>query len=311
MQTANLDMQKDVEGLRKAMKGFGTDEKALITILSKKDPLQMNTLRTQFDQRLMRNLIADLEKETSGNFRKALVQIARGPLAGDCHTLYSAIKGVGTREDALDDVLVGRSNADLHAIKAEYQRLFKKTLESDLRGDLSAGTEQMYMIIIAARRQEDSAPVNPQTVKTDVTTLQTALGNIISKNSAQVCELLFTRNDAQLRAISQAYQQRFQTSFRKVIESKFSGHMENSLLLLLDRAEDRAMAEAVRLEDSMAGFGTKDEYLIQRVVRCHWDQNFMRAVSAAYERRYKKSLVRRIEGETSGDYERLLVACVK
>lgn len=311
MQTANIDMTQDAEGLRKAMKGFGTDEKALIAILSKKDPIQMNTLRTQFDQRFMRSLVTDLEKETSGYFEKGLVQIARGPLTTDCYILYSAMKGMGTKEDALDDVLVGRSNADINAIKAEYQRIFKKSLEADLRGDLSAGTEQMYMIITAARRQEDSAPVNPQAIDQDVSTLQTAIGNIVSKNSAQVCELLLTRNDAQLRAICQTYKSRFRASLESVIKSKFSGHMEDALVLLLARANDRAAAEAFRLEQSMAGIGTKDDYLVQRVVRCHWDQNFMRAVRDAYKRTFQKDLVKRIEGETRGDYEKLMVACVK
>ncbi|KAF1957883.1 Annexin [Byssothecium circinans] len=310
-QVANIDVSRDVEVLRKAMKGFGTDEKALIQVLAKKDPIQINTIRTQFDQRLMRNLISDLEKETSGYFEKGLVQIARGPLTGDCYTLYSALKGLGTKEAALDDVLVGRSNADINAIKTEYQRIFKRSLESDLRSDLSGGTEQMYMMIISARRQEDSAPVNPQAIEADVTELHRGIGNIITKNSSAVCDLLITRNDAQLRAIAQSYQQRFRTSLESQIKSKFNGHMEDALSLLIARAIDRPTAEAVRLEASMAGVGTKDELLVQRVVRCHWDQGFMRAVSDAYKRKYGKTLVRRIEGETSGHYERLMVACVQ
>lgn len=125
------------------MKGFGTNEKILIQILAKKDPIQINTIRQAYNQRMMRDLIKDLEKETSGYFEKGLVQIARGPLIGDCFTLYEAMKGLGTKEAALDDVLVGRSNADINAIKTEYQKIFKKSLESDLRGDLSGGTEQM------------------------------------------------------------------------------------------------------------------------------------------------------------------------
>lgn len=158
------------------------------------------------------------------------------------------------------------------------------------------------MMIIAARRAEDSAPVLPQAIEQDVTELQRGLGNMISKNASSVCDLLFTRNDAQIRAIAQSYQQRFHEPLLKVIKSKFSGHMEDALMLLVGRANNRAEAEATRLEESMAGLGTKDELLIQRVVRCHWDQGFMRAVSDAYQRKYGKSLVSRIEGETRGDY---------
>jgi annexin A7/11 len=87
--------------------------------------------------------------------------------------------------------------------------------------------------------------------------------------------------------------------------------MEDALLLLLERAQNRAAAEAARLEQAMAGMGTKDQLLVQRVVRCHWDRGFMGAVCAEYKKKYGRDLVQRIEGETRGDYERLMVACVK
>jgi annexin A7/11 len=87
--------------------------------------------------------------------------------------------------------------------------------------------------------------------------------------------------------------------------------MEDALRLLISRAVNRPAAEAVRLEESMAGPGTKDRLLVQRVVRAHWNQQFMDQVAEEYKKTFKKDLVKRIQGETSGDYERLLVACVK
>ena len=157
-------------------------------------------------------------------------------------------------------------------------------------------------MIIAARRAEDSASVLPHDVERHTTELQHAMGNVLSKNASAVCEIMFTRSDAQIRAIVQSYQQRFREPLVKAIKSKFSGHMEDALVLLIERAVNRAEAEATRLEQSMAGIGTKDELLVQRVIRCHWDQGFMRAVSDAYKRKYGKDLIRRIEGETRGDY---------
>ncbi|KAI8938167.1 hypothetical protein NX059_005832 [Plenodomus lindquistii] len=311
VQTAQIDMSKDVEVVRKAMKGFGTDEKALIAALARKDPMQINTLRTQFDQRLMRSMVGDIQKETSGYFEKGLVEIARGPLDSDCYNLMEAMKGMGTKEAIIDDILIGRSNADINAIKQRYQQLFKRTLDADLRGDLSAGTEQMYLMIVAGRRKEDSYPVIPQEIEQAVTDLQGGLGGFTGKNTAAVCEMLTSKNDAQLRAIAQSYEQRFHKSLDSVLKSSFSGHMEDALRLLVHRARNRAEAEAMRLEESMAGMGTKDNLLVQRVVRCHWDRQFMNAVNNEYKRLYKKDLYKRIEGETKGDYEKLMVACVK
>lgn len=70
------------------------------------------------------------------------------------------------------------------------------------------------------------------------------------------------------------------------------------------------MRDAILLEDAMAGAGTKDNLLVNRVVRVHWDRNHMQQVKGAYQHRFHKSLTQRIRGETSGDYEKLMCACL-
>lgn len=86
--------------------------------------------------------------------------------------------------------------------------------------------------------------------------------------------------------------------------------MREALLFQLRHAVDKYMHAAQLLEDSMAGLGTKDHLLISRTIRFHWDRNELANVKGAYQHRYKKPLASRIRGETSGDYQKLLVACV-
>ena len=86
--------------------------------------------------------------------------------------------------------------------------------------------------------------------------------------------------------------------------------MEDALLFQLRHAVDRPSHAAKLLEDAMAGAGTKDTLLVGRVIRFHWDRNFMAHVVGAYRRRYGRDLGSRIRGETSGDYERLMLACI-
>ena len=86
--------------------------------------------------------------------------------------------------------------------------------------------------------------------------------------------------------------------------------MKQALLYQLRQAVDKYMHAASLLEDAMAGLGTKDWLLVTRVVRYHWDSTLLANVKAAYQQRYRKSLASRVKGETSGDYERLLVACL-
>lgn len=86
--------------------------------------------------------------------------------------------------------------------------------------------------------------------------------------------------------------------------------MELALLQQLRTGTDKAMRDAMLLEDAMSGAGTKDHLLVNRVVRVHWDRNHMQQVKGAYQHKYHKSLTSRIKGETSGDYEKLMVACL-
>ncbi|KAK4099613.1 Annexin [Parathielavia hyrcaniae] len=292
------------------MKGFGTDEKALIRILSTKDPLQINTIRDAYSRVQRRDLIADLKSETSGWFEAGLVALARGPLLNDVHLLREAMSGLGTKEKALNDVLLGRTNADMNAIKGEYQRVFHRRLEDDVRGDLSMKTERHFMIVLGAQRAEESAPVVKADIDRDANDLYSATEGKIGTDEMKVCSILSTRNDSQIRAIAYEYQQKFARSLEDVIRREFSGHMEDALLFQLRSAVDKYMHQATLLEDAMAGAGTKDYLLVSRVVRYHWDRNHIANVRGAYEKRYHRNLASRIKGETSGDYERLLLACI-
>ena len=85
--------------------------------------------------------------------------------------------------------------------------------------------------------------------------------------------------------------------------------METALIHQLRTGTDKAMRDAQLLEDTMAGMGTKDSLLTQRVIRAHWDRDHMNQVKGAYKHKFHKTLVSRIKEETSGDYEKLLVAC--
>ena len=304
------DASQDADTLRGAMKGFGTNEDKLIQVLSKLDPLQIALIRNTYSQRFNRSLEDDIRKETSGYFKEGLLGIVRGPLVQDVELLYGAIKGVGTKESVLNDVLLGRSNADLRAIKTEYHRRYGHMLEADVKADLSMKTERLFSMVLSASRNEESAPIMPQEIDRDVADLHRATEGKVGTDQVTVCSILSQRSDSQLRTIDQQFEQRYHIKLGKVIEKEFSGHMEEALLLILGRACDRAMTDACGLEDTMKGLGTKDNLLVNRLIRIHWDRQHMDQVKRAYMFRFKRDLIARVRGETSKDYQQLMIACL-
>ncbi|KAF2482760.1 hypothetical protein BDY17DRAFT_299122 [Neohortaea acidophila] len=252
----------------------------------------------------------DVHGETSGYFRQGLEGIIRGPLEEDCHQLRDSVKGIGTKESAMNDVLLGRSNADLHAIKQHYHQMFGHSLESDVKGDLSMKTERLFDMVMAARRNEESTPVVPQQIDADVQELYRDTEGKRGADQIAVSQIFSSRSDAQLRAISTAYKARYSRALDDVIRKEFSGHMEDALLFILHRAEDPAKQDADLLYAAMKGAGTKDQALVRRIIAVHWNPERLRQCKAAYKHFYHQELAARVRSETSGDYQKLMVECL-
>ncbi|KAI9799924.1 MAG: hypothetical protein M1825_004295 [Sarcosagium campestre] len=310
-QVVQWDGTQDAQLLHKAMKGFGTNEATLIAILSKRDPLQMAQIRRRYAELYSGTLESRIANETSGYFRECLLALVRGPLDQDAYNVSRAVKGLGTKENLLNDVLLSRSNADLNAIKQRFLEIQGSPLERKVSEDLSAKTERLFAMVLAAQRAEESAPVVPQQIDHDVRELQKATEGRHGTDQLTVCHILCSKSDGQLRAVANVYRSAYHRNLEDVIKKEFSGHMEDALLMILRGGVDRAMRDATLLEKAMAGAGTKDDLLVNRVVRFHWDRNHMSQVKGAYRHKYGKELSSRIKGETHGDYEKILLACIE
>lgn len=311
-QAAPGDFRGEADALRKAMKGLGTDEKALIQVLARLDPLQMAAVRATYSQHIRRDLYKDVKSETGGYLRQGLLAVVEGPLMHDARCAREAIEGLGTKEWMLNEVLLGRSNADLSAIKAAYEHAFpRRSLASDVAGDLSFKTAELFASVLRAQRHEESFPVNPASVEAEVRALHEATAGRVVNDVSEVCAIFTRSSDAELRAIDRAFQARYHVELERYIEKEFAGHMEGALLHILRSAKDPVMRDAVLLEECMAGMGTKDEKLVVRVVRVHWNRDHKEQVKRAYRLKYGKDLVQRVRGETSGDYQRLMVALLE
>lgn len=211
------------------MKGFGTDEKALIRTLADKDPLQIEAIKSSYERQFGRSLMKDVSKETSGDLEFGLLAIIRGPCLNDAYELYRAIQGAGTNERALNDILLGRSNADVQAIKGMYSRTFHRNLEDDIKGDLSGKTERMFMIVLGGNRAEDSVQPQQQQADNDALEIYKATEGRMGTDEIAVCSMMATRNDAQIRAIADAYRRNYSKDLEEVFK-RVSTHTFTAVL---------------------------------------------------------------------------------
>ncbi|KAM5354661.1 hypothetical protein ACJ41O_001308 [Fusarium nematophilum] len=307
------DTIADIESLRKAMKGMGCDEKALIRVfVSPKytNPWVMAQLVRDYNSRFMRDLQKDIESETRGSFETCLLTLLRGPLENDVYVLNKALNRAGTDEDALNDVLLCRSNADIRAISAEYKRIRGKELLVDIKEDVDDTLYRLYSMVLSGIRAEEAAPILPHEIDQKVTELQRATEGQIGANAISVAQIFSSCSDSQVRAINEAYRQKYHRSLETVIEKEFRGDMEDALLRMLYTGMDRAKADAERLNAPLKKTVRKDKLFINRLVSLYWDQGRLHAAKAAYSQKYRTSLASDIKSTLDGDYRQFALAII-
>jgi len=298
----------DVEVIRKACKGFNTDEKALITTLVKLDPLQIESVNQKYMLDTKKALFTLIEEKTRGSLEDGLSALAKGPLSFYVSLIWDSTEGLGTKEEFLDLALLGRSNADVNAIKTAFKAKYHMTLESVLKKDLSGSEERMFDMVVSASRTEESAGVNPQQVTAEVKALHAATEGRAGTDETEVSRIFVKNNDATIAAIAAEYERTYHIPVESLIKKEFSGHQEESLLFILRGVQNKAKRDAELIEGTMKGIGTKDKELTFRLIAAHWVPGAIPAIKTAYQKLYGKDLVASVRSETSGDHERLLVA---
>lgn len=307
-----VNTSSDAEALRRAMKGMGCDEKALIRVLTSaqySNPWAMQQLVNDYNTRFIRNLEEDIKSETRSGLETALLALLRGPLGADVYNLDKSLNRLGTDEETLMDVLLDRSNADIRAIAAEYKRVVRKDLAVDIKEDVDDALFRLCSMVLAGTRAEDAAPVLPHEIDAKVTELQRATEGMIGANAVSVAQIFASSNAAQINAMADAYQRKYHRSLQDVIEKEFRGDMEDALLRMLAAGQDRATADAVRLREALTK--KKEKLLINRVVALYWDAPRLEAAKKAYQKRFGTAIGKQVKAYLSGDLEDVLLALLR
>lgn len=103
------------------MKGFGTDEQAIIDILCARSNEQRQHISAYFTGEYGRDLIDDLKSELGGKFEDVIVGLMLPSERYLCKQLHKAMGGIGTNEETLIEVLCTKSNEEVGRLVREYE----------------------------------------------------------------------------------------------------------------------------------------------------------------------------------------------
>uniref|UniRef100_A0A8C2PX38 Annexin n=1 Tax=Cyprinus carpio TaxID=7962 RepID=A0A8C2PX38_CYPCA len=300
----DFDAGSDAEALYNAMKGFGSDKEAILDLITSRSNAQRQKIRAAYKSQYGKDLIDDLKYELTGKFERLIVGLMRTPAYHDAKEIKDAIKGAGTDEKCLIEILASRTNEQIHNLVAAYKDAYGRDLEEDVIGDTSGHFRKMLIVLLQGTREEDDV-VSEDLVEQDAQDLYDAGEAQWGTDEAKFIMLLGNRSVTHLQLVFDEYEKIAEKSIEDSIKSELSGDFERLMLAVVQCIRSKPMFFARRLYKSMKGLGTADNTLIRIMVsRSETD---MLDIRECFRLRYEKSLYNMIQDDTSGEYKRTLL----
>lgn len=303
--SGNFSASADAEALHKAMKGLGTDEDAILQLLTARSNAQRQEIKATYKTLFGKDLISDLKGELGGKFETLIVALMTPPIAYDVTLLRNAIKGAGTDEKVLVEVLSSRSCDQVKDIIAGYKQEYDADLEEDVCGDTSGHFKRLLVILLQASRQRG---IQNGEIENDAQALFKAGEEHFGTDEQAFVTILGNRSAEHLRKVFDAYMKLSGYEMEESIKRETSGGLRDLLLAVVKCARSVPGYFAETLYYAMKGAGTDDNTLIRVMAsRCEVD---MMDIRTEFRRKFACSLHSMIKGDTGGDYRKaLLLLC--
>ena len=267
-----------------------------------------NEERQKIKQLYITSYGEDLEKalrsKLSGNFEDCIVALLNTPSEYDAKQLHKAIAGLGTDEDTLTEIIATRPKWKIEEIKAEYEKLYNVTLETDIQGDTSGTYRQLLVALLQGGRSENPYP-NEKECKKICEELYNGGEATKGTDNDLFIKYFANKSPAELAMVSQLYHKKYNKSLLDVIEKEFSGDVKVLFSTLLKALVKPAEYFATRVNKAVKGWGTNNNLLIRILVTR--DEIDMPQIKKCYKELYKKDMLEDIKDDTSGDYRELLI----
>ena len=296
--------QKDAEDLRKAMKGFGTDEAALIKICANRTNSQRQQIKAAYKATFGRDLISDLKSELHGKFEDAMIALFADPIEYDADQLREAMKGLGTNEDTLIEIIASRPPHILKAVKDRYQQKYQRDLETDVKKETSGTLQHLLIALLQCNRSVNSSP-NVARCAEIAQEIHQAGEAKIGTDESVFNKYFCTLSPMELACVAQQYHKLTGHTILQAIDKEFSGDSKKALRTIVYATLSPSEYFATRINDAIKGWGTKDHLLIRILITR--DEIDMPQIKQYYKQLFGKDMVQAVKSDISGDYQKLMI----
>ncbi|XP_047452875.1 annexin A2a [Mugil cephalus] len=301
----DFDPDRDAARLETAIKTKGVDEQTIIDVLTKRTYSQRRDIAFAYEKRAKKDMISALKGALSGSLETVILGLMKSTAQYDASEIRGSIKGLGTDEETLIEIVCSRSNDELVEIKKVYKELFKKELEKDVAGDTSGNFAKLLLALVQTKRDEPSAVVDYKKIDADAKALYDAGLGTKGTDVATWISIMSERSVPHLQKVFQTYKSYSPYDMQESITKEVKGDLQKSFLVLVQCFENKQLYFAKRLNDAMKSKGAKEKVVTRIIVsRCEVD---LKKICSEYKANFGQSLQKTILEHTKGDYQKVLL----
>ena len=297
--------EEELTKLESALKS--KDENTITQIAINLSTEERIKLREKYKSNFNRDLLDDIEKYVKGDLSTLLISIYKDPIEYNVDLLYKAMKGIGTNDDVLIEVISFNSFSRLKKIKQKFQEKYNKDLISEIKSETSGDYRTTLISLFETQRSDNTQP-DLDNCKNIAEELYKAGEGKIGTNESVFVKYFTTLSPDDISFVGKEYHKKYKKNLVHVIENEIDGDLKKLFKCILYGLLSPSEYFARQINGAIKGIGTDDTVLIRSVVsRMDID---MKMIKKYYKKLFGKNMADDIKGDSSGNYQKLLLALI-
>ncbi|KAI5700764.1 hypothetical protein M8J75_002657 [Diaphorina citri] len=289
--------------LRNATKDSGTDEMAIIKLVTKRSNAQRQVIMKRYFDDYNRDLILDLKSELSSELKSIIVNLMYPPLGFLCLELNRALNTLPLIKDTntITEIVITKNSTELIELNKMYMKMFNRVLVNEV-GSLRSSSSHYKNF---GFRQPENA-TDPAQAKQQASLLYVAGEGRRGTEESLINKVMGHESYEQLKLVFREYKNQFGRTVEQSFRKELSGDLLRIHLAIVDFIHNPIAYYTKQLYRSMRGPGTDDATLMRILIsRSEID---LENIKREFERRYERTLKSAIEADTYGYYKDALLS---
>ena len=273
------------------------DENTITEITMNHSNAERVKLRSDYKAKFNRELLDDLKKYTSSDLSTLLISIYRDPVEYDAELLYRAMKGIGTDDDIVIEIISFRSFERLSQIKQKFQELYGNDLVKEIESETSGEYRTALKNLLETERSKNQNP--------DLDNCKKIAEELNNANESVFVKYFTSLSTEELILVGKEYHKAYKKNLVQLVESKTSGDLQKLLKNIMYGLISPSEYFARQIATAVKGVGTNDTQLIRSVVS-RADED-MKLIKRYYKKLFQKEMAEDVKADTSGNYQKILL----